>query len=93
MSPGRETIGIGMVGHAFMGAVHSHAWRSVHRFFDPPLVPRLGPAARLGLVDRVVAARDLDVFVGSAGVEDEQVRTLAVDQGDDVGHLRLSPFQ
>src|SRR5690242_8646915 len=37
----RETIGIGMVGHAFMGAVHSHAWRSVHRFFDPPLVPRL----------------------------------------------------
>jgi predicted dehydrogenase len=41
MSPGRETIGIGMVGHAFMGAVHSHAWRSVHRFFDPPLVPRL----------------------------------------------------
>ncbi|MGW5748460.1 Gfo/Idh/MocA family protein [Amycolatopsis sp. NPDC003861] len=41
MSPARETIGIGMVGHAFMGAVHSHAWRSVHRFFDPPLVPRL----------------------------------------------------
>jgi predicted dehydrogenase len=37
----RETIGIGMVGHAFMGAVHSHAWRSVHRFFDPALIPRL----------------------------------------------------
>ncbi len=45
MSPGRETIGIGMVGHAFMGAVHSHAWRSVHRFFDPPLVPRLAVLA------------------------------------------------
>lgn len=41
MGPERETIGIGMVGHAFMGAVHSHAWRSVARFFDPPLVPRL----------------------------------------------------
>ncbi|GLY37796.1 oxidoreductase [Amycolatopsis sp. NBRC 101858] len=45
MSPARETIGIGMVGHAFMGAVHSHAWRSVHRFFDPPLVPRLAVLA------------------------------------------------
>ncbi|MBB4689057.1 Gfo/Idh/MocA family protein [Amycolatopsis jiangsuensis] len=41
MSTARETIGIGMVGHAFMGAVHSHAWRSVHRFFTPPLIPRL----------------------------------------------------
>ncbi|TQM79117.1 putative dehydrogenase [Saccharothrix saharensis] len=36
-----EEIGVGMVGHAFMGAVHSHAWRSVHRFFDVPLTPRL----------------------------------------------------
>ncbi|MCR6487461.1 Gfo/Idh/MocA family oxidoreductase [Amycolatopsis sp. OK19-0408] len=45
MSPARETIGIGMVGHAFMGAVHSHAWRNVHRFFDPPLVPRLAVLA------------------------------------------------
>jgi predicted dehydrogenase len=34
-------IGVGMVGHAFMGRVHSHAWRSVHRFFDVPLQPRL----------------------------------------------------
>jgi predicted dehydrogenase len=30
-----------MVGHAFMGAVHSQAWRNAHRFFDLPLVPRL----------------------------------------------------
>ncbi|QFZ18220.1 Gfo/Idh/MocA family protein [Saccharothrix syringae] len=36
-----KEIGVGMVGHAFMGAVHSHAWRSVHRFFDVPLTPRL----------------------------------------------------
>lgn len=32
---------VGMVGYAFMGAVHSHAWRSAHRFFDLPLVPEL----------------------------------------------------
>ncbi|GAA1275142.1 Gfo/Idh/MocA family oxidoreductase [Saccharothrix xinjiangensis] len=36
-----EEIGVGMVGHAFMGAVHSQAWRNVHRFFDVPLTPRL----------------------------------------------------
>ncbi len=34
-------IGVGMVGHAFMGAVHSHAWRTAHRFFDLPVTPEL----------------------------------------------------
>ena len=40
-SGGDGRIGIGMVGHAFMGAVHSHAWRTAHRFFDLPMVPHL----------------------------------------------------
>jgi predicted dehydrogenase len=30
---------IAMIGHAFMGAAHSHAWRNAHRFFDLPLLP------------------------------------------------------
>jgi predicted dehydrogenase len=30
-----------MVGHAFMGAVHSHAWRNAHRIFNTPLTPVL----------------------------------------------------
>ncbi|MGW1993772.1 Gfo/Idh/MocA family protein [Embleya sp. NPDC001921] len=42
------TLGIGLVGHSFMGRVHSHAWRSVGAFFDLPLVPAM----------RVVAGRD-----------------------------------
>jgi predicted dehydrogenase len=29
-------LGVGLVGYAFMGAVHSHAWRTVNRFFDLP---------------------------------------------------------
>ncbi len=42
MSSGtRPVLRVGMVGHAFMGAAHSHAWRSAHRFFDLPLVPEL----------------------------------------------------
>jgi predicted dehydrogenase len=32
---------IGMVGHAFMGAAHSHAWRTAGRFFDLPRTPEL----------------------------------------------------
>jgi predicted dehydrogenase len=35
------TLGIGMVGYAFMGAAHSHAWRTAGRFFDLPLRPEL----------------------------------------------------
>jgi predicted dehydrogenase len=35
----KPTLGIAMVGYAFMGAAHSQAWRNAHRFFDLPLVP------------------------------------------------------
>lgn len=34
-----------MVGHAFMGAAHSHAWRTAPRFFDLPLRPELTAVA------------------------------------------------
>ncbi|WP_035777035.1 Gfo/Idh/MocA family oxidoreductase [Arthrobacter sp. H5] len=30
-----------MVGYAFMGAAHSHAWRTAHRFFNLPRTPEL----------------------------------------------------
>lgn len=32
---------IGMIGYAFMGAAHSHAWRTAGRFFDLPATPEL----------------------------------------------------
>jgi len=34
-----------MVGYAFMGAAHSHAWRTAHRFFDLPMTPELTAVA------------------------------------------------
>src|SRR5687768_8521976 len=34
---GQRSIGVGMVGYAFMGAAHSQAWRSVGRVFDLPV--------------------------------------------------------
>ncbi|MFL6046901.1 MAG: Gfo/Idh/MocA family protein [Propionibacteriaceae bacterium] len=36
-----NVLRVGMVGYAFMGAVHAHAWRNAHRFFDLPLTPEL----------------------------------------------------
>ena len=42
------TIGIGLIGYAFMGAAHSQAWRTAPHFFDLPLRPNL----------TVVAGRD-----------------------------------
>ena len=35
------TLNVGMIGYGFMGAAHSHAWRTAHRFFDLPLTPQL----------------------------------------------------
>jgi predicted dehydrogenase len=32
---------VAMVGHAFMGAAHSQAWRTAPHFFDLPLVPEM----------------------------------------------------
>ena len=40
-----KPLRVGMVGHAFMGAAHSHAWRTAPRFFDLPLQPQLTAVA------------------------------------------------
>ena len=39
------SLRVGMVGYAFMGAAHSHAWRTAPRFFDLPLRPELAAVA------------------------------------------------
>jgi predicted dehydrogenase len=46
------SIGVGMIGYAFMGAAHSQAWRTVGRVFDLPLVPKMvaiGGRSRAGV--------------------------------------------
>ncbi len=35
------SVGIGLIGYAFMGAAHSQAWRTAPHFFDLPLRPEL----------------------------------------------------
>jgi len=43
MSP--NVLRVDMVGYAFMGAVHAHAWRNAHRFFDLPTTPEFTAVA------------------------------------------------
>ncbi|RNL49160.1 Gfo/Idh/MocA family protein [Arthrobacter oryzae] len=40
-----QPLRVGMVGYAFMGAAHSHAWRTAPRFFDLPMEPQLTAVA------------------------------------------------
>ncbi|HYI56892.1 MAG TPA: Gfo/Idh/MocA family oxidoreductase, partial [Microlunatus sp.] len=49
-------LNVGMVGHSFMGAAHSQAWRTAGRFFDLPLTP----------VMQVIGGRDADRTAAAA---------------------------
>src|SRR5690606_22612148 len=40
-----STLGIGMIGYAFMGRAHSQGWRNARSFFSPPALPRLAVVA------------------------------------------------
>jgi predicted dehydrogenase len=60
-----EDIGVGLVGHAFMGRVHSQAWRNVRAFFDVPCTPSLTALAGRDRDRASAAARRL----GWASVE------------------------
>ncbi|MGY5117183.1 Gfo/Idh/MocA family protein [Streptomyces sp. 900105755] len=52
------TLRVGMVGYAFMGAAHAHAWRTAPRFFDLPLRPELtAVCGRSAAEVRAAAAR------------------------------------
>ena len=62
---------VAMIGYAFMGAVHSQAWRTAPRFFDLPVTPELAvlcgrtvaaaeaAAARLGWAECAADWRDV----------------------------------
>ena len=67
-----------MVGYAFMGRAHSHAWRSVGRFFELPSTPRL--AAICGRDrDQVAAAAER---LGWAAWETDWKRLVERDDVD-----------
>ncbi|WP_432845901.1 Gfo/Idh/MocA family protein [Amycolatopsis sp. CA-161197] len=69
-------IGVGMVGHAFMGAAHSQAWRTVHHAFDVPLTPRMAVLCGRDAAAASAAAEKL----GWASVETDWKRLVESDE-------------
>ncbi|MFI0373074.1 Gfo/Idh/MocA family protein [Actinomadura sp. 1N219] len=69
------TVGVGMVGHAFMGRAHSQAWRSVGPFFAPPLTPVMTALAGRSAERAAAAAASL----GWASVETDWKELLRRD--------------
>ena len=72
------SLGVGMVGYAFMGAAHSQAWRTAHRFFDLPLRPDMAVLCGRDAAAVEAAARKL----GWRSVETDWKQLLS---RDDVG--------
>ncbi|MFC7376778.1 MULTISPECIES: Gfo/Idh/MocA family protein [unclassified Brachybacterium] len=82
-----------MVGYGFMGAAHSHAWRTAHRFFDLPLTPVLHSIA--GRTDSSVRAAAERYGFASATtrwqdlVEDPQIDLIDICTPGDT-HLEIA---
>jgi predicted dehydrogenase len=74
----RPALGVGMVGYGFMGAAHSHAWRTAAHVLDLPLAPRMvavcgRDAAAAGAAARrygwAAAESDWRVLIGRPDVQ------------------------
>ena len=74
----RKPLRVGMVGYAFMGAAHSHAWRTAPRFFDLPLQPQLTALAGRNAEGVRAAAEKY----GWGGVETDWRRLIERDDID-----------
>jgi predicted dehydrogenase len=72
------TLGVGLIGYAFMGAAHSQAWRTAPHFFDLPLRPQLTALAGRDAVRVADAAERL----GWSSVETDWRRVLERDDVD-----------
>jgi len=78
MNPDQPALRVGLVGHAFMGAAHSQAWRTAPHFFDLPLRPELTAlAGRDAARVREAAAR-----LGWASTETDWRRLVERDDID-----------
>ncbi|HEY6788145.1 MAG TPA: Gfo/Idh/MocA family oxidoreductase [Trebonia sp.] len=72
---GQRSVGVGMIGYAFMGRAHSLAWHAVGRAFDLPVQPRLAAiCGRDEAATRAAADR-----LGWAGVETDWRALIARD--------------
>ncbi|WP_311932502.1 Gfo/Idh/MocA family oxidoreductase, partial [Microbispora sp. H11081] len=75
MTDSKPALGVGMVGYAFMGRVHSQAWRTVASVFDLPARPVMAALAGRSAEATAQAAEKL----GWAAVETDWRRLLERD--------------
>jgi predicted dehydrogenase len=75
MTDEKPTLGVGMVGYAFMGAVHSQAWRTAGRFFDLPVAPAMAVLCGRNAAAASAAAEQM----GWAAVETDWKQLLTRD--------------
>jgi predicted dehydrogenase len=73
-----RTLGVGLIGYAFMGAAHSQAWRTAPHFFDLPLAPQLTVLAGRNQA----AVTDAAARLGWSGTETDWRRVLERDDVD-----------
>lgn len=66
MTQDKPTLAVAMIGHAFMGAAHSQAWRSAPRFFDLALEPTMAVVCGRDSVRAAEAAARLGWAEGAA---------------------------
>jgi predicted dehydrogenase len=78
MADQSPTLAVGMIGHAFMGAAHSQAWRTAPRFFDLPLRPVMSVVCGRH-ADRAAAAAER---LGWADAETSWERVVAREDLD-----------
>ena len=73
-----RTLGVGLIGYAFMGAAHSQAWRTAPHFFDLPQLPDLTVLAGRDAARVAEAA----VKLGWSSTETDWRRVLERDDVD-----------
>ncbi|HSK34736.1 MAG TPA: Gfo/Idh/MocA family oxidoreductase [Propionicimonas sp.] len=74
----KPRINVGMVGYAFMGKAHSHAWSTAPRFFDLPL--QVGMAALCGR--NAARTQEAATTFGWASIETDWHDLIARDDID-----------
>ena len=74
----KPRLGVAMIGYAFMGRAHSHAWRTAPRFFDLPMAPEMAVLVGRSAAAAAAAADQL----GWREVETDWRRVLERDDVD-----------
>jgi predicted dehydrogenase len=74
----KQTLGVGMIGYAFMGAVHSQAWRTLNHVYDPGAQVQM--RAICGRSEAVVA--EAAVRLGWSSAETDWRELIARDDID-----------